>query len=117
MAAQIMKENDWDNILTAHQGESAARTWSWSTKKLGRFMLSTKDGSIVKSVGISFCGNYGFVGSNNGSVYMYNMQSGIHRRSFINGHTKAVTACVADELSVTLISTSLDGNIKVSAML
>jgi U3 small nucleolar RNA-associated protein 21 len=46
---------------------------------------------------------------------MFNMQSGIHRRVFHGaaGHTKAVTAICSDSLNQFLISTSLDGTIKI----
>lgn len=128
---------EWEGIITGHQGERAARSWSFQDKKLGRWKLETSDGGEVKSVAITACGTFGIIGSSKGSIDMYNLQSGIHRRKFPapltpaqakivkkgeaigklsmigqGKHTKAVTGLVTDSLNRVTISCGLDGKIK-----
>jgi U3 small nucleolar RNA-associated protein 21 len=66
---------------------------------------------MIKSVCISVCGNYGFIGSALGRIDKYNMQSGLYRSSMI-GHSKAITFIVSDNINQFVISASLDGTIK-----
>lgn len=127
---------EWEGVVTGHRNERAARCWSFQNKKVGRWILETKDEGEVKSVAISTCGTFAFLGSSNGGIDMYNLQSGIHRRRFPEPmtaaqakqlkskntnklsmvgrgkHTKAVTGLATDALNRVVISTSLDGKIK-----
>ncbi|KAF9427470.1 hypothetical protein BGZ94_004836 [Podila epigama] len=111
-AASPAKEKEWDNILTAHWNEPGVRTWSYKRKALGSYVMNPKDGSATKAVAISTCGNFGFIGSALGGVDMFNMQSGLFRRSFEDAHKKAVTGLQSDRLNRILISGSLDGQLK-----
>ncbi|KAF2747948.1 Utp21-domain-containing protein [Sporormia fimetaria CBS 119925] len=72
----------WESVVTGHAGSSVARTWFWGRKRAGRWTFSTGDGTDVKSVAISPCGTFAVVGSVGGSIDMYNLQSGQHRRRF-----------------------------------
>ena len=128
---------EWDGIITGHRGERAARSWSFQNKRIGRWVLETKDGGEVKSVAISTCGTFAIVGSSGGGIDMFNLQSGLHRRRFPEPmtaaqakelkssdntakfgmigrgkHTKAVTGIVIDSLNRVVISCGLDGAIK-----
>ncbi|KAF8251672.1 Utp21-domain-containing protein [Wilcoxina mikolae CBS 423.85] len=128
---------DWEGIVTAHQGEVAARCWSFQNKKIGRWLLPTIDGGEVKSVAVSSCGTFALVGSSKGGIGMFNLQSGIQRRRFPDPltpaqakqvkkgeaigklamigrgkHTKAVIGIVTDSLNRVVISSGLDGKIK-----
>jgi len=76
------KQKEWDNILTCHLNDNGARSWSYKNKALGKHVMQTKDTSAAKAVAISSCGNFGFVGSASGSVDMFNMQSGLYRKSY-----------------------------------
>ncbi|KAI9205039.1 Utp21 specific WD40 associated putative domain-containing protein [Polychytrium aggregatum] len=115
IAASEAKEKEWDNIITAHSGEYQARTWEFQRKAIGKHLLATTDGSFVKSVAISSCGNFGYVGSTKGLVDMYNLQSGLHRRTFggSQGHTRAVVGILTDNVNQVLITGSLDGTVKI----
>lgn len=114
MASQNTREKDWDNVLTAHKDDSAARSWNWSKRRLGSHLLQSTDKSAIRSVAISACGNFGLLGSTKGGVDSYNMQSGLHRRCYEGDapHTKAVTGLTSDSLNNILISASLDGTVK-----
>lgn len=115
IAVQPAKEKYWNNIITAHKGENVARLWSWKRKAIEKFVLRTTDKSSIKSVWISFCGNFGFIGSSLGTIDMYNMQSKLHRRKFhdnLNGHKKDITGIISDPLNKIMASSSLDGTIK-----
>ncbi|KAH5652984.1 hypothetical protein HBI51_066310 [Parastagonospora nodorum] len=72
----------WESIVTGHAGDKTARTWFWGRKRAGRWAFDTSDGSPVKSVAISACGTFALIGSTNGAIDMYNLQSGQHRRRF-----------------------------------
>ncbi|KAF9904676.1 hypothetical protein EC991_002423 [Linnemannia zychae] len=113
LAASPAKEKEWDNILTAHWNEPGVRSWNYQRKALGAHIMSPKDKSATKTVAVSSCGNFGFVGSALGGIDMYNMQSGLFRRSYEeDGHKKAITGLQSDRLNRTLISGSLDGLLK-----
>ncbi|KAF9538934.1 hypothetical protein EC957_006019 [Mortierella hygrophila] len=113
LAASPAKEKEWDNILTAHWNEPGVRSWNYQRKTLGAHIMTPKDGSATKTVAVSSCGNFGFVGSASGGIDMFNMQSGIFRRSYEeDGHKKSVTGLQSDRLNRTLISGSLDGLLK-----
>jgi U3 small nucleolar RNA-associated protein 21 len=109
------KQRDWDNLLTCHFESSSAKTWSVSRKAIGNHTLKSIDKSSIKSVAVSFCGNFGFIGCASGMIEMYNMQSGIHRKSYGGkfGHTRAITGVVLDSVNRNLASCSLDGTIKI----
>ena len=72
----------WESVVTAHEGDSKARTWFWGRKRAGRWAFETGDHSEVKSVAMSPCGTFALVGSANGGIDMFNLQSGIHRQRF-----------------------------------
>ncbi|KAF9344305.1 hypothetical protein BGX34_005797, partial [Mortierella sp. NVP85] len=113
VAASPAKEKEWDNVLTAHWNEPGVRSWNYQRKALGSHIMNPKDGSSTKAVAVSTCGNFGFVGSANGGIDMYNMQSGLFRRSFVeDGHKKSITGLQPDRLNIILISGSLDGLLK-----
>ena len=61
---------------------------------------------------MSPCGNYVVVGYASGRIDRYNIQSGQRRRTY-TGHTKAVTALAVDAVNRRIVSTSLDGTVKV----
>lgn len=72
----------WESVVTAHEGDNKARTWFWGRKKAGRWAFETQDGGHVKSVAVSPCGTFALVGSANGGIDMFNLQSGIHRQRY-----------------------------------
>ncbi|AOA61564.1 Small subunit (SSU) processome component [Komagataella phaffii CBS 7435] len=108
LAQSNSKEGDWENTITGHAGETIARTWDTYNRRLGRWDLPTTDGGQVKSVAISACGNFGFVGSSSGGIGVYNMQSGIQRKLY-RLHKKAVTGVAVDSMNRKMVSCGLDG--------
>ncbi|CAH2355252.1 U3 small nucleolar RNA-associated protein 21 [[Candida] railenensis] len=108
IASSQAREDDWENILTGHQDEKFARTWSSKSKRVGRHQLATIDGGVVKSVCISHCGNFGVVGSSEGGIGSYNLQSGLIRKKYVL-HKKAVTGLAIDGMNRKMVSTGLDG--------
>ncbi len=44
--------------------------------------FNDEEGNYVTAVAVSVCGSYGFVGSNGGHLYRYNMQSGAPSGTF-----------------------------------
>ncbi|RKP04901.1 quinon protein alcohol dehydrogenase-like superfamily [Thamnocephalis sphaerospora] len=109
-----LKEKHWDNIVTGHAGSSEACTWSFQRKAIGQHRLQSRDGSPLKTVTLSACGNYALLGLASGRVEMFNLQSGIFRREFTGDqvHTKPVTGIATDATNHTVFTVSLDGRIK-----
>ncbi|EJT77693.1 hypothetical protein GGTG_02797 [Gaeumannomyces tritici R3-111a-1] len=87
--AEISAMTGWESVVTAHKNDPTARTWFWGRKKAGRWAFPTGDGSYVSTVAISPCGTFALVGSLEGSVDMYNLQSGQHRQRFPSKLTPA----------------------------
>ncbi|TKX26314.1 putative U3 small nucleolar RNA-associated protein 21 [Elsinoe australis] len=80
--AESSSMTGWESVLTAHEGDSKARTWFWGRKRAGRWAFETSDRSEVKSVAISPCGTFALVGSATGGIDCFNLQSGLHRQRF-----------------------------------
>lgn len=82
------RERDWCNVVTAHEGDSAAYTWRLQHYALGNHVLRPPKESAagplgpVSAVAMSRCGNFAVVGSKAGRSDRYNMQSGLHRGTF-----------------------------------
>ncbi|PWW72359.1 Utp21-domain-containing protein [Tuber magnatum] len=107
---------DLPGVITGHRGSESGRLWSFESKSLRGHWARTTDGGIVWSVAVSSCGTFCFVGSSNGGIAMYNVQSGIKRRQFPEPVSataaKPVTGIATDSLNRVVISTSLDGKVK-----
>ncbi|GMM31230.1 rRNA-processing protein [Martiniozyma asiatica (nom. inval.)] len=108
LAQENARVGEWDNIITAHQDEPFARTWNSRFKKIGKHKLSTIDNGSAKCVAMSSCGNFGFVGSSEGGIGVYNLQSGILRKKY-KLHKKTVTGIALDGMNRKMVSCGLDG--------
>lgn len=85
---------------------------------------------FVKCVCVTACGNFGLAGSSTGVINMWNMQSGILRKTFHIGHRpaevaqrykgsntnteRAITGIATDSLNRLVIASTFDGTINVS---
>ncbi|RLV95803.1 U3 small nucleolar RNA-associated protein 21 [Spathaspora sp. JA1] len=108
IASSQAREGEWENILTVHKDESFARTWDSRSKRIGRHVLNSVDGGIVKSVCISQCGNFALVGSSQGGIAVYNLQSGLLRKKYML-HKVTVTGLSIDGMNRKFVSCGLDG--------
>lgn len=108
IAQENAREGDWDNMLTAHRDETFARTWDSQKRRVGVHQLDTIDGGLVKCVAMTQCGNFGLVGSSNGGIGVYNMQSGMLRKKY-KLHKKACTGVCVDASNRKMVSIGLDG--------
>lgn len=87
--AEASAMTGWESVVTGHKGDSYARTWFWGRKRAGRWAFQTGDGMDVSAVTISPCGTFALVGSEGGSIDMFNLQSGMHRQRFPSRLTPA----------------------------
>mmetsp|Transcript_36817 Transcript_36817/g.70972 ORF Transcript_36817/g.70972 Transcript_36817/m.70972 type:complete len:1115 (-) Transcript_36817:161-3505(-) len=126
--ASEAREREWANIVSCHQGDVAASTWRFSTKALGPRRLGDKPSPVrekaqVTAVCASACGHFAIIGTKSGRVERYNLQSGIMRNSYPlaksrggsgkRGHSKKVTGLCVDAVNLALISSGLDGFVKI----
>ncbi|KAF8197530.1 Utp21 specific WD40 associated putative domain-containing protein [Pholiota molesta] len=106
------RTKDWDDILTAHTDEIFARTWTMQGKRLGKYSLGSSPIRKRKARNANSC-------SATGQIQMWNMQSGIQRKSFTLGpcpperSERSVTGLATDSLNKTVIASTLDGTINV----
>ncbi|KAL7415398.1 WD-repeat protein [Mrakia frigida] len=125
------RTKDWDDVLTVHApstsagigaaGADTARSWSGKDKKLGKWALGAGNGGgRVEAVCVSACGNFGLVGGSEGKVTMWNMQSGLERKSFVVPTAEAgssriggrgVTGIVTDPLNRIVVVGTMDGTL------
>ena len=92
MAWSEARERDWANVVTCHVGEPRAYTWRLKDGVLGERVLVPParvgpDGVVdnkspVTAAAASACGNFATVGTANGDVHRFNLQSGAHRGAF-----------------------------------
>lgn len=62
--------------------DNGSRTWRTRHKTIGAHTLISQDKSAIKVTNISACGNFGFIGTTSGQIDMFNLQSGLYRKSF-----------------------------------
>lgn len=124
-----VRERDWSNVITAHEGDTAAYMWRLQNCALGEHVLSPPPKELlnapplapVTAVCLSSCGNFGFVASAAGRLDRYNMQSGLHRGSYSRGepgstipaHDGAIYGIAADACNRYVASAGLDGVLRV----
>lgn len=89
MDAEVSGMTGWESVVTAHKDDPFARTWFWGRKRAGRWAFQTSDGAHVSTVAMSPCGTFAIVGSAEGALDMFNLQSGIHRQRFPSKLTPA----------------------------
>ncbi|KAI1461286.1 WD domain-containing protein [Annulohypoxylon moriforme] len=87
--AEVSGMTGWESVVTAHKDDSYVRTWFWGRKRAGRWAFQTGDGANVSTVAMSPCGTFTVVGSDGGSIDMFNLQSGLHRQRFPSKLTPA----------------------------
>ncbi|KAG2158310.1 Utp21 specific WD40 associated putative domain-containing protein [Suillus bovinus] len=83
------RSKDWDDVLTAHTDEMCVRSWTVLNKRVGKHTFNSAESfkrkspsGVVKCVCVTACGNFGLAGSSTGEIHMWNMQSGLKRKSF-----------------------------------
>ncbi|KAK4189303.1 Utp21 specific WD40 associated putative domain-containing protein [Podospora australis] len=88
-SAELSAMTGWESVVTAHKNDPYARTWFWGRKRAGRWAFKTGDGANVSTVTMSSCGTFALVGSEGGSIDLFNLQSGKHRQRFPSRLTPA----------------------------
>ena len=53
---EVVRESAWDNIVTCHQGDKEARTWSFQRKCIGKHHLKSHAGDKAGPVMVCKCG-------------------------------------------------------------
>ncbi|KXN80981.1 hypothetical protein AN958_06493 [Leucoagaricus sp. SymC.cos] len=129
---------DWDDILTSHSDETFARSWTILNKRLGKHTFGFADSGkgegkergplgSIKDVCVTACGNFGLAGSSTGQIHMWNMQSGIKRKSYDVGpcppeatsrlrdgarkRERTITGIATDPLNRVVVASTLDGTL------
>ncbi|KAI2637177.1 WD domain-containing protein [Hypomontagnella submonticulosa] len=87
--AEISSMTGWESVVTAHKDDPYVRTWFWGRKRAGRWAFRTDDAANVSAVAMSPCGTFAVVGSAEGGIDMFNLQSGLHRQRFPSKLTPA----------------------------
>lgn len=85
LASCQLRERDWCNLLSAHSACGRAYTWRLKDGALGEHVLQPPRaaGAPVTAVSISACGNFALLGCESGDVDKFNIQSGLHRGSYL----------------------------------
>ncbi|KAI9298081.1 WD40 repeat-like protein [Neoconidiobolus thromboides FSU 785] len=107
------QQKRWDNILSIHLGQPMVRTWSLQKNTLGEHILLPPNNEIAKSVAISHCNNFGLIGTIQGYVHQFNLQSGLLRKSTKDSHEASITCILTDNYNRLFSTVSLDGVIKI----
>jgi U3 small nucleolar RNA-associated protein 21 len=123
LSSSTARSKDWADILSAHQPSvnsaigtkgaqnHLARTWSGRDCKVGRFSLAAPGGKadVASAVCVTACGNFGLVGGAMGKVSMWNLQSGLERKSFALPSEAKVVGLATDSLNRVLVAAGADG--------
>lgn len=113
MSYSTLRSRDWDDVLTTHAGDRYAHTWTVRDKHMNKAVLSVartkKSTAIATASCVSACGNFALVGTSDGRVEMYNMQSHMHRRTFATQGKSPISDVVCDALNQMCIASTQDG--------
>uniref|UniRef100_F1KV81 WD repeat-containing protein 36 n=1 Tax=Ascaris suum TaxID=6253 RepID=F1KV81_ASCSU len=126
MAVGGAREAAWDNVACRHLEGPIVTTWSTRKQSLGKHRLLhkrfTEDAllSLAKASALSMsaCGNFVLVGYTTGHIDCFNVQSGIHRKTFIGNektrtaHSSPVRGITLDPLNKQMISCEETGIIR-----
>lgn len=103
----------WDNMITSHSGQSFVKTWRMDRKTIGSHSLETSDKATVSHTSISACGNFGIVSTESGNIDVFNLQSGLKRRTIKAFTNDLIVASFTDATNTKLISLSKNGAMKI----
>jgi U3 small nucleolar RNA-associated protein 21 len=79
-AFSTTREGDWCNVLTIHKNLPVPILWSYENKRIGarNVEMSHRRGKAkLTACEVSSCGNFGIIGFADGSLEVFNMQSGL----------------------------------------
>ncbi|CAK8533851.1 unnamed protein product [Lathyrus sativus] len=117
-----IRERDWCNVVTCHMDTAQAYVWRLQNFVLGEHILNPcpENPTPVKACAISACGNFAILGTAGGWIEKFNLQSGIHRGTYIDmsesrscAHDSEVVGVACDSTNTYMISAGYHGDIKV----
>ncbi|CAN6551983.1 unnamed protein product [Malus baccata var. baccata] len=120
-----IRERDWCNVVTCHMDTAEAYVWRLQNFVLGEHILKPRpeNPTPVKACAISACGNFAVLGTADGWVERFNLQSGISRGSYMDtserrsfAHDGEVVGIACDSTNTLMISAGYHGDIKVSLL-
>eukprot|EP00301_Raphidiophrys_heterophryoidea_P003121 c11420_g1_i2.p1 GENE.c11420_g1_i2~~c11420_g1_i2.p1 ORF type:complete len:1037 (+),score=314.16 c11420_g1_i2:88-3111(+) len=126
IAFNVQRAAQWNNIVTVHKGQNVGFLWSFDKKSVAQKLLKPKPSTATStnkpefqatSVAVSWCGNFTFLGTSDGTIHKFNLESGLYRTSTATsspgkGHSRDVTGLSIDTWGRQLVSCSLDGSVR-----
>ncbi|CAG7734965.1 unnamed protein product [Allacma fusca] len=109
-----------EDIAACHEGQTGLSTWSFNNTKRGDKVLILSKYKKTSRVGISAmclcltsCGQFVIAGYDNGTVERFNIQSGIHRKTYgAPAHIGTVRGVSVDKVNSVVMSGGADGVLK-----
>ena len=81
---------DWDSMVSIHEDSHLAITWNMDNKSVGKHQLEIpQNQGSATAVASTVCGNFTIVGSQHGTLYKFNLQSG--KKRAVYGDPKVIT--------------------------
>ena len=130
-AVETARESVWDGLIAAHYRHPVATTWNLQCSRMGTHKFFYKEeelryyeskvadcGLFVSCVAATSCGNFCLIGYSSGSVEIYNMQSGLHRGSYLDkslndkAHCSTIVAIAVDALNQITITVGAEKKLK-----
>lgn len=115
LSYSTLRSRDWDDVLTTHTGDAFAHTWTVRDKHMNKNVLnvsrSKKKPAVATASCVSACGNFALVGTSDGRVDMFNMQSHMHRRTFLTERTSPISDVATDSVNQLCLASSQDGHL------
>ncbi|KAK4337417.1 hypothetical protein RND71_043874 [Anisodus tanguticus] len=120
-AFEIIREKEFDNIVTLHKKTLEAISWSGDKCRIGSNKFVHKRfrnvyGIEATAVTMSSCGNFVCIGYTSGHIDKFNIQSGLHRSTFVTEEhvqktlqfesENQITGLAIDDISTKLVSTN-----------
>ncbi|KAG6741133.1 hypothetical protein POTOM_056621 [Populus tomentosa] len=120
-----IRERDWCNVVTCHMDTAQAYVWRLQNFVIGEHILRPcpEKPTPVKACTISACGNFAILGTADGWVERFNLQSGISRGSYLDvsergnhAHEGEVVGVACDSTNTLMISAGYHRDVKCIAV-
>ncbi|KAG6740116.1 hypothetical protein POTOM_057753 [Populus tomentosa] len=120
-----IRERDWCNVVTCHMDTAQAYMWRLQNFVIGEHILRPcpEKPTPVKACTISACGNFAILGTADGWIERFNLQSGISRGSYLDvsergshAHEGEVVGVACDSTNTLMISAGYHRDVKCIAV-
>lgn len=110
IASCSLRSKQWCDVISSHERDNQVVLWQLDARSVGELRCRSTDKQPVKAATITGCGNFIILGSAGGTVDVFNIQSGQHRRTWV-ASSRPVVGIAVDARNEVCSIASMDNSI------